>query len=180
MYGLDGKTMLLLQESAQLMEKWAEEHCSHKERGGMEEWAKDSGRSEQLQAFTCDWYHGTWQYMRLLNMVAVPNWYHFYHEVLNEILRKKPDANVFISACADYGMLAKLHESIIAAQANPVITIYDICKTPLKSCEWYADRCGLKITCKAANIITDDIPEAPFDLIVTDEFLSVLKTNINR
>jgi 2-polyprenyl-3-methyl-5-hydroxy-6-metoxy-1,4-benzoquinol methylase len=175
MYGLDGKTMLLLQESAELMEKWSTIGCASKNKGGMEEWAKDEGAHKEHNEFSCDWYHGTWQYMRLLNMVAVPDWYHFYNEALNEILQKKPNANVFISACADYGMLAKLHESIKAVKANPVITIYDICETPLKSCEWYAKKYGLEISCKTANIITDEIPEAPFDLITTDEFLSVLK-----
>lgn len=175
MYGLDGKTMLMLQDSSELLDNCACENCSSKETGGMEEWAKNEGLHERHNTITCDWYHGTWQYMRLLNMVAVPNWYHFYNEALSKVLQKKPDANVLISACADYGMLAKLHEAIREADADPVITIYDICETPLRSCHWYAERHGLKIVTKRGNIIFDDIPEAPFDLITTDEFLSVLK-----
>ena len=108
-------------------------------------------------------------------MVAVPNWYSFYVKALSDVLKLKPNANVFISACADYGMLAKLHEAIIVAGTKPTITIYDICDTPLESSKWYADKFGLKIECHVGNIITGDIPEAPFDLIVTDEFLTVLK-----
>jgi hypothetical protein len=177
MYGLDGDTYKLLQESSVLMDKWADEICKAKHKGGMEEWAKEKGITEEAHdEFSCDWYHGTWQYLRLLNMVAVPNWYLFYNETLTKVLKEKPKANLFISACADYGMLAKVHEAIIESKSKPTITIYDICETPLKSCEWYADLFNLKIKIKKANIITDEIPEAPFDIIVTDEFLSVLKS----
>src|SRR5690554_41438 len=128
----------------------------------MEEWGKDNGVIEETDSLSCDWYHSTWQYLRLLNMVAVPNWYYFYNEAIGEVLKDKPKANVFISACADYGMLAKLHEAIKAVNANPKITIYDICRTPLRSCEWYAQKTGLTITCKVGDIIESEIPEAPF------------------
>jgi 2-polyprenyl-3-methyl-5-hydroxy-6-metoxy-1,4-benzoquinol methylase len=73
-------------------------------------------------------------------------------------------------------MLATLHEAITTAEANPAITIYDICRTPLMACEWYADKHGLKITCVCDNIITSpNMPLGTYDLIVTDEFLTVLK-----
>lgn len=175
MYGLTTEDVKIIQESSVLMDKWAVEGCANKTKGGMEEWAKEFTEIDNTEDFSCDWYHSTWQYMRLLNMVAVPNWYSFYNEAMSNVLRDKPNAKVFISACADYGMLAKLHEAIKTAKANPTIVVYDICRTPLKSCEWYAERNGLTITCKTGNIINDTIPEAPFDLIVTDEFLSVLK-----
>lgn len=175
MYGLTVDTLKILQESSPLMDAWASEVCANKSKGGMEEWAKEQKVAEAKGGMTCDWYHSTWQYMRLLNMVAVPNWYPFYNEAISKVLREKPNAKVFISACADYGMLAKLHESIIETGATPSITIYDICNTPLKACQWYAERNKLTISCKTANIIYDEIPEAPFDLIITDEFLSVLK-----
>ncbi len=173
-YKLDEKTRSLLIESAPQMWDWSRITCKHKEVGGMEEWAKTNKGAEAPIA--CDWYHGTWQFLRLLNMVAVPPWYEFYNEALSAILRKKPNANVLISACADYGMLATLHEAIKTANANPTINIYDICATPLTSCEWYAKRFGLKIKCVVDNIITSpSMPLGTFDLIVTDEFLTVLK-----
>jgi hypothetical protein len=169
---LDPQARDLLVESAPLAELWSKSECSPKPKGGMEEWAKEN----RLEPETCGWYHGTWQYLRLLDMVAVPHWHRdFYNRVLGNILRQKPNANVLISAAADWGMLATLHEAIQISGANPNIVIYDICKTPLKGCQWYADRHGLSIKTKCANIITDNIAEAPFDLIVTDEFLSVLK-----
>jgi hypothetical protein len=169
---LDPQTRDLLVESAPLSEVWSRTECCSKPKGGMEEWAKEN----RLEPENCGWYHGTWQYLRLLDMVAVPHWHReFYNRTLGGILKQKPNANVLISACADWGMLASLHEAVQIAGANPNIVIYDICKTPLKSAQWYADRHKFSIKTKCSNIITQEIPEAPFDLIVTDEFLSVLK-----
>lgn len=174
LYKLDDETRTLLIDSAPLMWDWSRTKCKHKEVGGMEEWAKTNKGSDAPVA--CDWYHGTWQFLRLLNMVAVPPWYEFYNEALSTILRKNPKANVLISACADYGMLATLHEAIKTAKANPTVKIYDICATPLTACEWYAKRHGLKIECFVDNLITSpSMPLGSFDLIVTDEFLTVLK-----
>ncbi|HXZ01661.1 MAG TPA: class I SAM-dependent methyltransferase [Stellaceae bacterium] len=174
MYTLDPATKELLKESAPLMAKWSVTECKPKPVGGMEEWAKEHAQAED--SLDCDWYHGTWQYLRLLNMVAVPPWYSFYNEALSTILRRKPDAHVLISACADYGMLATLHEAIKTAKTNPRVTIYDICQTPLLSCKWYAERFGVAIECVRDNIITSPrMPLHAFDLIVTDEFLTVLK-----
>ena len=171
---LDVQTRDLLAESSLLMEEWSRTKCKAKPKGGMEEWAKDHRVDKSAN---CNWYHGTWQYLRLLDMVAVPGWHaDFYRESLGGILRNKPEANVLISAAADYGMLATLHDAIESVGAEPSIVIYDICETPLASCQWYADRHGLTIKTCCGDLITGTIPEAPFDLIVTDEFLTVLKS----
>lgn len=163
-----------LLESAALMDNWSRMHCQTKSEGGMEQWAKDQ---KVREAENCSWYHGTWQYLRLLDMVAVPGWHDaFYMETLGDLLRKKPNADILISAAADFGMLAQLHKAIEAAGAKPNIVIYDICETPLKSCQWYADRKGFRIKTVRENLITGNVAEAPFDLIVTDEFLTVLKS----
>jgi hypothetical protein len=169
---LDPQARNLLVESAPQIEEWSRTECCPKPKGGMEEWAKEN----RLEPESCGWYHGTWQYLRLLDMVAVPHWHrNFYNRVLGGILKQNPRANVLISAAADWGMLASLHEAIQIADAKPEIVLYDICKTPLKACRWYADLHKVALQTRCANIITESIPEAPFDLIVTDEFLSVLK-----
>lgn len=164
-----------LMESSLLMHEWSKDHCFCKYVGGMEEWAKDEGAIESPEEFCCDWYHGSWQFMRLLNMVAVPRWYHFYHDALVTKLRQKPNACIMISACADYGMLHAVHAAIQDTNANPTIIVYDICNTPLKNSQWYAQKHNLDISCFCENIITADIEESFYDLIVTDEFLTVLK-----
>jgi SAM-dependent methyltransferase len=176
LYTLDPHTRALLIESAPLMDKWATPTCKPKDVGGMEEWAKNNKDAVQHEPNSCGWYHSTWQYLRLLDMVAVPPWYPFYDEAISSILKAKPDAHVFISACADWGMLARLHDGIKLAGTKPRITIYDICETPLKSAQWYADRFGLEIETHRDNLITSPkLPLGEFDLIVTDEFLTVLK-----
>jgi hypothetical protein len=170
---LDAQTRNLLVDSAPLSETWSRTECCAKPKGGMEEWAKD----QRLEPDNCGWYHGTWQYLRLLDMVAVPHWHRqFYNETLGGILKQKPNANVLISAAADWGMLASLHEAMQIAGASPNIVLYDICPTPLKSSQWYAAKHKFSLKTRCANIITEHISEAPFDLIITDEFLSVLKS----
>ncbi|MCU0290165.1 MAG: class I SAM-dependent methyltransferase, partial [Acidobacteria bacterium] len=164
-----------LQESASLMDEWSAGDCNPKFVGGMEEWAKEEGQIHKEDEFCCDWYHGTWQYMRLLNTVAVPRWYPFYHETLKSVLQKKPNAKVMISACADYGMLHAVHCAMKDAKAQPTIIIYDICNTPLKSSQWYAQKNNFNVTCICDNIITADIEPNSFDIVTTDEFLTVLK-----
>ncbi len=173
MYQLDPTTRELLLKSAPLMDKWSRSECVEKPKGGMELWAKENLVDRTPQS--CGWYHGTWQYLRLFNMVATPPWYGFYHRALTSLLRKKPDSKILISACADYGMLATLHEAVVAAEAKPDIIICDICTTPLSSCRWYADRHDVKITCICDNLFsTPALAKGSFDLIVTDEFLTVL------
>jgi hypothetical protein len=140
-----GTTELLL-ESAPLMFEWSQSECTRKATGGMEEWAKTE-RTASSDALACDWYHGTWQLLRLLNMVAVPPWYSFYQGALTAALAATPEPRVLISACADYGMLATLHAAMIESKASPKIVVVDICETPLRACRWYADRFGLQIQC---------------------------------
>src|SRR5215469_13015080 len=172
---LNERMQRLLIESAPLMQEWSWSACKPKVVGGMEEWAKTHTETP-VAAESCDWYHGAWQFLRLLDMVAVPPWYEFYNSALSSVLRNKPGARVLISACADFGMLATLHQAMETANTRPEISIYDICETPLRNCRWYADRHGLQISCHCDNILTSqNMPLGGFDLIVTDEFLTVLK-----
>jgi Methyltransferase domain len=175
LYTLDDANRVQLMSSAPLMWDWSTNACAAKSRGGMEAWAKGQNGNGNGHVRTCDWYHGTWQLLRLLNMVAVPPWYAFYHDALTRFLRAKPDADVLISALADYGMLATLHEAVVAAGASPTITICDICETPLLSAQWYADRHGFEIRCLRDDLLTSpELPVGGFDLVVTDELLTVL------
>ena len=176
LYQLDAATCELLTASAPLMAEWSRSECKAKSRGGMEQWAKKQNESANgSPPLSCDWYHGTWQYMRLLNMVAVPPWYGFYGRALGSLLSKKPQARVLISACADCGMLATLHQAIVASGATPSIVVCDICATPLLNAGWYAKRHGFTIECICDNILTSSsLAPGSFDLIVTDEFLTVL------
>ncbi len=164
-----------LQESSLYMNALAGDHCKPKEAGGMEEWAIKNHPNAVQNPVYCDWYHGTWQILRLLNMVAVPKWYPFYRDTLADALTRVERPNVLISAAADYGMLCTLHQAIEYAGVEADITLIDICQSPLQSSEWYAARHGVSLTCKVDNLLSSRIPEHGYDLVVTDEFLTVLK-----
>lgn len=155
-----------------MMREGLRSNCRAKSKGGMEEWANNNSGESDL---SCDWYHGAWQMFRLLDMVAVPSWYPFYMTALSKKFQENPQANVFISAAADWGMLAMVHEAASSVGAEPQITIWDICETPILATQWYADRFRIKITSRVDNIIlSDDHTFGAYDLIVTDEFLTVL------
>lgn len=177
-YHLDVPTRDLLIESAPMMAEWALTECREKTSGGMEEWAKHHNPTSASTTTGCGWYHGTWQLLRLLNMVATPLWYEFYTYALADALRSNPKADVLICAAADYGMLAALHRAIEVAAAEPTLTICDICNTPLLATQWYAQRNDLRISCLCDDILQSrTIPLHAYDLIVTDEFLTVLKSD---
>jgi len=163
-----------LQQSSLLMETWSSEMCKSKPTGGMEEWGKKEKQKLLSENNSCGWYHGTWQYLQLLNMVAIPRWYPFYQKALCEVLSKNSRAKVMISAAADYGMLRTLHDAMRTTKADPDIVLYDICQTSLESCRWYAKKHGFSLATHQTNILSGDIETALFDLVVTDEFLSVL------
>ena len=134
LYTLDAANRDQLMSSAPLMWDWSRQRLrgqAPRGHGGLGEAPERLNGNGNGHVHTCDWYHGTWQLLRLLNMVAVPPWYAFYNDALTRVLRAKPNANVLISALADYGMLATLHEAVVAAGASPTITICDICETPL-------------------------------------------------
>lgn len=171
-YVIDFHIRELLLESAPLMKNWSECKCCGKQSGGMEAWAKENLTQAVI---SCDWYHGTWQYLRLLDMVATPPWYPFYMKALGHLLVQKRECELFISAAADWGMLAMVHEAAAAVDASPRVTLWDICESPLLASKWYADKFGVAITTKVSNIITESQElDGSFDIIVTDEFLTVL------
>jgi hypothetical protein len=171
-YTVDSHIRELLLESAPMMRDWAETKCVGKDTGGMEAWAKDN-KPEKISS--CDWYHGTWQLLRLVDMVATPPWYSFYMRALGQLMAAKPECELFISAAADWGMLAMVHEAAAAVNASPRITLWDICETPILASRWYADKFGIALDWKVKNIIADSTElDGRFDIIVTDEFLTVL------
>ncbi|RAM51473.1 MAG: class I SAM-dependent methyltransferase [Hapalosiphonaceae cyanobacterium JJU2] len=166
--------LLELQESSVLMEEWSDGMCEGKSSGGMEEWGRKEKPKLLSEDNSCGWYHGTWQYLQLLNMVAIPRWYPFYQEALCNVFSKNRTARVMISAAADYGMIRTVYDAMKASNAQPELVLYDICQTPLQSARWYAKKHGFSLSTHHTNILTADIEPASFDLVVTDEFLTVL------
>jgi SAM-dependent methyltransferase len=119
---------------------------------------------------TCAWYHGIWQYLRLFDLNTTPRDHAaFYRAALIEPIRAG-DRRLLVSGTADYALPACLLWICRLAGAKPDITVLDICPTPLRLCEWYAERQGATIATAAVNILDYDDP-APFDVVATHSFL---------
>jgi hypothetical protein len=123
----------------------------------------------------CDWYHGTWQYLRLLQMVSTPTWHHdFYRKELASALHTCGDSpNTLITGTADYSMLAYLAESAKQNKTNARLHVLDQCATPLFACRWYAKRNHIELVAHEDDVIQFSHRNARmFDLICTDAFLT--------
>lgn len=118
----------------------------------------------------CDWYHGLWQYLRILGAVLPPSRQNdFYHSAITPLAQSGKYPRVCISGSADYGMLDVLLAIWQPFGGVPEITVVDHCQTPLFLNQWYADRVGVKI-----NTVCEDMTayrcESGFDVICTHSF----------
>lgn len=118
----------------------------------------------------CNWYHSSWQYLRLLNLVSTPSWHDiFYIEQLQKALKK--ENNILISGLADYSMLAYVIDAIRKKHVKANIYVLDTCKTPLYACNWFAEKNNYPIKTINESIL-DYKNDNFFDIICTDSFLT--------
>jgi hypothetical protein len=116
----------------------------------------------------CAWNHGFWQYMRLLGLAIAPEHHaEFLRKTLQPLLAGAP--RVLISGTSDYALLAQLAAIAKAQGGVPAITVLDRCETSLMLNRWYAERVGLVIDTRRADILEFQ-DEASFDLICTHGF----------
>jgi SAM-dependent methyltransferase len=119
---------------------------------------------------SCAWYHGLWQYLRLFDFVTTPRDHAvFYRAALLEPLRAGA-RRVLISGTADYALPACLLWLYRSAGVPAEMTVLDICRTPLRLCEWFADRIDAPIATVAQDIL-EYRPVEAFDVICTHAFL---------
>jgi hypothetical protein len=121
----------------------------------------------------CEWYHGTWQYLRLMDLVSTPTWHHdFYKAALAEALADGA-RRILITGTADYSVFAYVLDSLREV-VDGSVTVVDRCQTPLFACQWYAKRLGFT----RAKLVADDVlaffakEDEPFDVVITDAFLT--------
>lgn len=118
---------------------------------------------------SCEWYHGTWQYLRILNLVSNPGWHSdFLIEELGRHCADLPRADVLISGCSDYSTFAHASAGIGAGLRA---TVLDWCPTPLVATRWYARHHGLpepRLLCQNA---VEHRSDGGYDVIVSDSFL---------
>jgi hypothetical protein len=121
---------------------------------------------------SCAWYHGLWQYLRILNVVSTPTWHSaWYFGAFAQSFAGNGRLRVLISGAADYSLLAHL-AWVRQMQAEPIdldVSVLDLCETPLVLCRWYGKLAGLNIWTVQEDIRTH-IGE--YDLITSDAFLT--------
>ena len=104
---------------------------------------------------SCAWYHGLWQYLRLFDFVTTPRDHaDFYRAALLQRFRAGA-RRVLISGTADYALPACLLWLYRSAGVPAEMTVLDICRTPLRLCEWFADRIDTSIATVAQDILDD-------------------------
>lgn len=122
------------------------------------------------QRGSCAWYHGFWQYLRLLDFNTTPRDHaEFYRGALTEPIAAG-DRRVLISGTADYALPACMLWIFGSAGATPDLTVLDICATSPRLCEWYAERVGATIVPVVQDILAYD-PAKPYDVVTTHSFL---------
>lgn len=123
-------------------------------------------RAAVLCTSGCDWYHGMWQYLRVLDMASTPHDSAAFY--VRELAALSSGARVLVSATADYAPLELLRG---ACARWPQVTVLDRCATPLWLCDWYARRHGLGLTTVAGDVLTWR-PEEAFDVVFSHGLLA--------
>ncbi len=123
----------------------------------------------------CAWYHGAWQYLRLLDLVSTPTWHSaFYTRAIGDLLADSPAAEILITGTADYSVFAYIDAIARATGADPQITVLDQCATPLFACRWYGKRVGREVATVAEDLLSGTVSASPgvWDAVLTDAFLT--------
>jgi hypothetical protein len=120
---------------------------------------------------SCAWYHGIWQYLKILGIVGSP-WgqQEFFETNLQKFARTGDYKRVLISGASDYSMLALVLNAYRQEGIEPEITVVDRCETPLYLNRWYAEQKSTSIKTHAVNFLHYNRLE-PFDLICTHSFM---------
>jgi SAM-dependent methyltransferase len=141
----------------------------------MEEIAKNCCRGSYLNHGSCEWYHGSWQYLRMLDAVSTPDWHgNFYKTNIFKLFSGKGEIEVLICGLADYGILSHVLEGCHIAKIEPHITLFDACQTPLEICSWYLKKHfpNTRTYSFTGDVTDSNFPLTTYDLIITDAFLT--------
>jgi SAM-dependent methyltransferase len=132
--------------------------------------ARERCRGNPVSGADCSVYHGSWQIMRILELVpAAAQHAAFLLDAFGAAARTPGCRRVLISGTADYSLLAHVLYAYAREGVAPDVTVIDLCETPLLLNRWYAERAGIGITTRACDL-RDQVGE-PYDLICTHSLL---------
>jgi len=77
---------------------------------------------------------------------------------------------VLVSGSADYAMPAVVSWVFETEGQRADVTVADVCQTPLRLCQWYANHTHRSFKCVASDIMEQAVGE-PYDIICTHSFL---------
>jgi ubiquinone/menaquinone biosynthesis C-methylase UbiE len=148
----------------------------------MEKLSASLCETSYIDEYNCSWYHNSWQYLRLLDLVSSPFWHaDFYYAQLSmfsDEARTCPGnrtKKILISGTADYAILEMLCDSL-KGDVRVEIDIVDKCDTPLEICKWYSSKNKsshiLNVNTSRQDIQNTNFQPDYFDLIITDAFLT--------
>ncbi len=120
---------------------------------------------------SCSWAHGLWPFLRLTGLGSTAG--HradFYGRAIRAATARTTTPRILVSGTADYAMLEQVIAAFRGTDARPEITVLDICETPLRLNDWYANRVAHPVETIRTDIL-DYRPGNHFDLVCTDSFL---------
>ena len=125
----------------------------------------------------CQWYHGSWKFLKKLGMVSEPRWHlEFYLNNIYSILRDASAPSILICGAADEGMLSVVLNALSDYQSYARIVMCDLCLTPLLLSERFLKSLSLSNNYEfffvVGHALTLPFQDNSFDIIVTDAFLT--------
>lgn len=157
-------TLLDLSKSAPIMEKLAGTYC----------------KRNCLKNISCEWYHSSWQYFRILDAAPAPEWHSdFYKRNIYTLFKGTSELNILICGLADYAILSHVLDGCKIAKTKPKITLFDSCQTPVEICKWYLEKNAptTEIDFKLGDILDFEFSTDNYDLITTDSYLTQFNRN---
>lgn len=124
---------------------------------------------------SCRWYHGSWQYLRLIDMVSSPDWHNsFYTHKIHIALTDPNRRKILVYGTADYGILEMIYSTMGKDSKLLDITVVDKCETPLRACKLYAESHGYEVKIVKVEEQLLNLNSNYYDLIITDHLLTVV------
>ncbi len=126
----------------------------------------------------CSWYHGFWQTLRVLDLVATPAHHAtFLNQAFSRAVAPASRPRVLICGAIDYSTLAHVITACAALDAQPDVTVVEVCETPLFLNTWYADRAGIGIRTFCTDILHFQEP-GRYDVICTHSFFGQIPPHL--